>query len=69
VWTPGWTINESYDHWVRDADELARIIEYVETNPAKAGMVEAPEDWSFSSAHDRKLGGLAFGMSLVRRKC
>ena len=24
---------ESYDHWVRDADELERIIRYVENNP------------------------------------
>jgi type I restriction enzyme R subunit len=65
---PFWQ-RESYDHWVRDADELARIIEYLETNPAKAGMVEAPEDWPFSSAHDRKVGGLEFGTPLVRRKC
>jgi putative transposase len=58
---------ESYDHWVRDVDELERIIRYVETNPLKAGLVEAPEDWPFSSAHDRKLFGLEFGEPLVRR--
>ncbi len=34
----------------------------------KAGLVEAPEDWPFSSAHDRQLFGLEFGEPLVRRK-
>jgi hypothetical protein len=57
---------ESYDHWVRDADELERIIHYVEANPVKAGLIDASENWPFSSAHDRKLAGLAFGEPLVR---
>jgi type I restriction enzyme R subunit len=56
---------ESYDHWVRDADEMERIIRYVEANPVKAGLVTAPEDWPFSSAHDRKLAALEFGEPLV----
>jgi type I restriction enzyme R subunit len=29
---------ESYDHWVRDVDELERIINYIEYNPVKAGL-------------------------------
>ena len=63
---PFWQ-RESYDHWVRDVDELERIIRYVEANPVKAGLVNASEDWSFSSAHDRKLAGMDFGEPLVRR--
>src|SRR5205823_6055893 len=37
--------HESYDHWVRDADELERIIHYVEANPVKAGLATDPADW------------------------
>jgi putative transposase len=33
---------ESYDHQVRDEEELARIIQYVLNNPIKAGIVS---DW------------------------
>jgi len=47
---------ESYDHWVRDADELDRIIHDVEDNPVKAGLVSRPELWPFSSAHGRRGG-------------
>ena len=31
--------DESYDHCVRDEEELYRIINYVEQNPVKAGLV------------------------------
>jgi hypothetical protein len=41
---------ESYDHWVRNDDELGRIIEYIELNPVKAGLVEEPSQYVFSSA-------------------
>lgn len=47
---------ESYDHWVRDDDELARIINYVENNPVKAGLAEEPAEYVFSSARDRRIG-------------
>jgi REP element-mobilizing transposase RayT len=57
---------ESYDHWVRDIDELERIIRYVEANPVRSGLVKCPEEWPFSSAHDRKLYGLEFGEPLMR---
>ena len=46
---------ESYDHWVRDADELERIVMYITNNPVKAGLVEKPQDWYFCSCHDRFL--------------
>ncbi|MGP8245213.1 MAG: REP-associated tyrosine transposase [Bryobacteraceae bacterium] len=41
---------ESYDHWVRDADEFERIVAYIESNPVKAGLVEHPGDYPWSSA-------------------
>jgi hypothetical protein len=62
---PFWQ-HESYDHWVRDADELERIIQYVEGNPVKAALVTAPWEWPFSSAHDRRRRGLELGQPLLR---
>jgi REP element-mobilizing transposase RayT len=47
--TPFWQ-NESFYHWVRSAEELQYLIEYVENNPVKAGLVEAKERWRWSSA-------------------
>jgi putative transposase len=41
---------ETYDHWVRDSDELNRVIRYTERNPIRAGLVTAIEDWEWSSA-------------------
>lgn len=40
--------SESYDHIVRDEDELIRIIKYVIYNPVKAQLVENWEDWRFT---------------------
>ena len=37
--------SESYDHIVRDEDELERIIKYVVMNPVKARLVESWEEW------------------------
>src|SRR5439155_5027767 len=39
---PFWQ-KESYDHWVRDPDEMERIIRYIDENPVKAGLVASPE--------------------------
>ena len=46
---PFWQ-KESYDHWVRNGDEFSRIRAYIENNPVKAGFVERPEDFPWSSA-------------------
>jgi REP element-mobilizing transposase RayT len=46
-------MDESYDHWTRDEEELLRIIVYIENNPAKAGLCEKPENWPSSSARFR----------------
>ena len=45
--------HESYDHWVRDDDELERIVAYIAANPVKARLVSRAEDWKCSSAHDQ----------------
>jgi putative transposase len=45
--------DESYDHWVRDEEELHRIIAYIENNPVAAGLCACPEDWFWSSARHR----------------
>ena len=43
-------LDESFDHWVRTEEELRGLIEYVEENPVKAGLVERAEQWPWSSA-------------------
>jgi REP element-mobilizing transposase RayT len=42
--------NESFDHWIRSTEELQYLIEYVENNPLKAGLVKTKEQWQWSSA-------------------
>jgi hypothetical protein len=46
---PFWQ-DESYDHWVRGPEELAKIVRYIEENPVVAGLVSRGEDWRWSSA-------------------
>jgi REP element-mobilizing transposase RayT len=50
LWQP-----ESYDHWVRDDEELERIVNYVRGNPVAANLVSKPEGWYWCSCHDRFL--------------
>ncbi|MBM4068257.1 MAG: hypothetical protein FJ271_04855 [Planctomycetes bacterium] len=47
--------HEAFDHWVRDEEELERIVNYIAWNPVKANLVARPHDWYFGSAHDRFL--------------
>ena len=42
---------ESFDHWVRNSGEHARIQTYIEENPVKAGLVQCAEDYRWSSAY------------------
>jgi REP element-mobilizing transposase RayT len=42
--------DESFDHWIRNGQELERVRLYIEANPVAAGLVESPEDWPWSSA-------------------
>ncbi|HEY3320543.1 MAG TPA: transposase [Planctomycetota bacterium] len=40
--------HESYDHWVRDENELGRVIRYVVNNPVKAGLARRWQDWPWT---------------------
>ena len=46
---PFWE-EESYDRLVRDEAEFWRIARYIERNPVDAGLVNAPEEFPWSSA-------------------
>lgn len=54
-----WQI-ESYDHWIRNEKEFARVVAYIENNPVKAGLCQEPQKWKWSSAHKRKELGLDY---------
>jgi putative transposase len=47
-------LDESYDHWSRDEEEMFRIIHYIENNPVAAGLCPLAEDWPWSSGRLRK---------------
>ena len=59
---------EPYDHWIRSPEELERILLYVEGNPVKAGLVQIPHQWPYSSAWERHQRGLELGQPLTRPK-
>ena len=40
--------HESYDHYIRDAEEWRRIVNYVLNNPVKAGYVDNWRDWKWN---------------------
>ncbi|SPF39769.1 conserved hypothetical protein [Candidatus Sulfopaludibacter sp. SbA4] len=42
--------DDSYDRWIRNADQRGSIVEYIENNPVSAGLIEAAEQWPWSSA-------------------
>ncbi|HEX5810156.1 MAG TPA: transposase [Anaerolineales bacterium] len=48
--------HESYDHYVRNEDELTRTILYIINNPVKAGLVREWKDWKFTYVNS-ELGG------------
>lgn len=45
VWQKGYN-----EHRIRDANEYAQHAEYIWTNPVRAGLVERPEEFLYSSA-------------------
>jgi hypothetical protein len=49
LWQPDY-----FDRFIRDADHLDRALLYIEHNPVKAGLVQRPEEFRFSSAWHRK---------------
>ena len=46
IWEPRY-----FDKVARSEKELLNDIEYIHSNPVKVGLVEKPEDYSFSSAN------------------
>lgn len=47
---PFWQ-SESYDHLIRDAEDLYRCCRYTLMNPVNAGLCLRPEDWQWSNAY------------------
>ncbi len=45
LWMPDY-----FDRFIRDEEHLAAEVEYIESNPVKAGLVQRPDQWPFSSA-------------------
>jgi REP element-mobilizing transposase RayT len=43
--------SESFDHWIRDRQELKRVRSYIEQNPVRAGLVAHQEQYRWSSAY------------------
>ncbi|HXC47745.1 MAG TPA: transposase [Candidatus Sulfotelmatobacter sp.] len=41
---------EYWDRYIRDQRHLAQTVEYIHLNPVKAGLVDAAENWVWSSA-------------------
>ena len=41
---------EYFDRYIRDEEHFVRTRKYIERNPVKAGLCEAPEEWEFGSA-------------------
>ncbi len=41
-----------FDRALRTVKEYNEQVEYIHLNPVKAGLVERPEDWKWSSVHD-----------------
>jgi REP element-mobilizing transposase RayT len=48
---PFWQ-RESYDHWIRNDDEKARISRYIRNNPVTARLCKCAEEWPWSSAYN-----------------
>jgi REP element-mobilizing transposase RayT len=46
---------ESYDHIVRDEEDLRRCCHYTTMNPVNARLCRQPEEWEWSSAYCRVL--------------
>jgi len=41
---------ESFDHWIRNDEEKARIRRYIRMNPVNARLCKSPKEWQWSSA-------------------
>jgi len=62
---PFWQ-RESYDHCVRDDREWERILDYIEDNPVKAGLVGKAEAYRWSRAHETWRGRVHTSVNAAR---
>jgi REP element-mobilizing transposase RayT len=46
---------ESFDHLVRDDDDMHRCCHYIIMNPVNAALCKSPESWKWSSAYRASL--------------
>ncbi len=50
-----------FDRYIRDENHLSTVVDYIEQNPVKAGLVDTASDWRWSSASrngsNTKIGG------------
>jgi len=44
---------EYWDTFMRDQEQERKAVRYIESNPVKARLCVAPEEWAFSSARFR----------------
>ena len=51
-------MQEYFDRAIRDERHFRAAVEYVEHNPVKAGLCEAPKDWRWSSRRTWASGGV-----------
>lgn len=49
-YVPFWQ-GESYDHLIRDDEDLQRCCHYTVMNPVNAGLCSRPEEWPWSSSY------------------
>jgi REP element-mobilizing transposase RayT len=40
-----------FDRYIRDETHFRKTVRYIENNPVKAGLVETPDQWEYSSAY------------------
>ena len=45
-------MREYWDRYIRNADHLHSVVEYIHNNPVKAGLVDVAENWMWSSAYN-----------------
>ena len=48
-----WQAGGGFDRNLWNAKAIHNSIKYIEYNPVRAGLVNAPEEWQWSSAHAR----------------
>ena len=44
-------MNEYFDRFIRNNDHFNKVVDYIENNPVKAGIVTAPSDYKWGSAY------------------